>query len=201
MVVIGAAVLGVSCNAVAAEIQFAERWESASSGLHFPPAGWPILHGDAGVWSMGDAIYGMEGEDEDETCGPTPHTIEIVNTGGSQAVRLTSNESDCGDNLWIEFLGVEIEQLGFSIPIYADTFVSFEETGALTDPEKHGWGYGCIGPPCYDNISLQFSDNHSNYLAYVLQRFPEAEPQHETNYLEIFLNPAGKQVGGKRPIG
>ncbi len=79
---------------------------------------------------------------------------------------------------------------GFSIPFDKETSLSFEEIGELFDPEEHGKTDSCIMPPCFDNVSMSLVDGRGNQLAYVLQRYPDAEPnkRHE-DYREVFLDP------------
>ena len=98
-------------------------------------------------------------------------------------------------NLWIEFrefLPLNINP-GFSIPLSANTVLSFEESGSLVNPGPIGPPI-CVGRPCGDNISLVLSDPRGFELVYVLQRAPGQVPGTVPSFLlgiykEIFLDP------------
>lgn len=171
---------------------FHEGWESTQIKNYLPDG---FITADEGVWILGDTVS------EFPECGPTPQRADILTIDGSKALRLTSNDSNsgCADNVWVTLFDTNTVgpinlNKGFSIPVNKDTFISFEETGSLIDPQIHGWGRNCINPPCFDNISLVLADNRGNILAYVLQRAPIAEENvnnvfYKDIYREIFLDP------------
>ena len=165
---------------------FQEGWESSPIGTYVPSSSLPLISADEGDWILGDTVS------EFPECGATPHTAEILLDEGNHTLRLTSNDSssECADNIWVNI--VEIPQInlnpGFSVPLTADTIISFEETGNLINPEA-GSPY-CVSRPCGDTISLVLEDNRGNMLAYVLQRAPDAVPNEvHLFYREIFLDP------------
>ena len=165
---------------------FLEGWESSPTGTYLPSASLPLIQGDEGTWILGDTVS------EFPECGSTPHTAEIILSGGNRSLRLTSNDSssDCADNVWVNIVEVPQANLnpGFSIPLIPDTVISFEEVGNLVSPET-GSPY-CVSPPCGDTISLTLQDTHGNMLAYVIQRAPGAVPNEvHSFYREIFLYP------------
>jgi len=172
---------------------FDEGWESAAKGTYSPDDF--FLPADEGTWFIGDSVS------EFPECGPTPQMAEIIESGGSRALRLTSSDSNssCADNVWIDLtdasrVGPLTVNQGFAIPINTGTRIAFKQSGALIDAERHGWGRNCIGPPCFDNISMQLVDNRGNILTYVLQRAADAEANVPNSlfggrYREIFLDP------------
>jgi PKD repeat protein len=163
---------------------FQEGWESSSIGTYTPDMPWPFIDGDEGDWILAATAEFPE-------CGSTPHTAEILSSGGNKSLRLTSNVSNCFDNVWVHI--VEIPELemntGFSIPLTAGTVISFEETGSLINPETGP--HTCLVPSaCSDNVSVVLEDTRGNMLAYVLQRAPDATPNvYRSYYREIFLDP------------
>lgn len=165
-------------------IVFAERWEKAKAGTYKPSAKLPLISADEGSWFLGDTVSNFS------KCGPTPHKAEIYKENGSKFIRLTSGYSSCADNVYIGIKDFVKYNKGFSIPFNKDTYLSFEETGELFNPEEHGKTGSCIMPPCFDNVSVSLVDARENQLTYVLQRYPDAEPnmRHE-NYREVFLDP------------
>jgi len=188
-----AVVVVVVLSSLAEGAVFTEGWESAPIRVYTPSESSFIL-ADEGYWYLGDTV--SEFSDE---CGPTPQRGEILTCNGSRALRLTSNESDpeggCSDNVWVALADYEAYNRGFGIPLAANTVISFEEVGELVAPELHGWGRNCLGPPCFDNVSLLLVDNRDNILAYVLQRYPGAtanvpNSNYGDTYREIFLDPA-----------
>jgi hypothetical protein len=166
---------------------FQEGWESSPIGTYVPDyLPLPLIPADEGDWILGDTVS------EFPECGPTPHTAEILLSGGNRSLRLTSNDSSssCADNVWVVLF--EVPQLnlnpGFSVPLTSGTIISFEETGNLTSPET-GSHY-CVLPPCGDTVSLTLEDTRGNMLAYVLQRAPGATPNEVRSfYREVFLDP------------
>lgn len=166
-------------------IVFAERWEKAKAGTYKPSAKLPLISADEGSWFLGDTVS------EYSKCGPTPHRAEIFKHNGSSALRLTSGDShsSCADNVYMDLAQFGSYNKGFSISFDKDTFLSFEETGELYNPEVSGTNK-CILPPCFDNVSLILQDARENILAYVLQRHPDVEPNEaRDNYREVFLDP------------
>ena len=166
---------------------FQEGWESSPIGTYLPgQLPLPLIPADEGDWILGDTVS------EFPECGSTPHTAEILLSGGNRSLRLTSNDSssDCLDNVWVNI--VEVPQLnlnpGFSVPLPPGTIISFEETGNLISPET-GSPY-CVHPPCGDTVSLTLEDSRGNMLAYVLQRAPGAVPNEVHSFhREVFLDP------------
>jgi len=141
---------------------FAERWESVSLATNIPAQpreGVGIFEGDAGSWILGDTASG------DPDCSPSPHTAEIISHRGSNAIRLTSNETDCADNMWIQFINESIVDNALNIPLSRSTQLSFYEEGALRNPESTsscGW-YRC-------ETKLEIEDTRGNLVVYILQR-------------------------------
>lgn len=164
---------------------FQEGWESSPIGTYLPDLPLPLIPADEGDWILGDTVS------EFPECGSTPHTAEILLSGGIRSLRLTSNDSNsnCADNVWVNL--VEVPQHlnpGFSVPLTSGTIISFEEMGNLISPEP-GSPY-CVNPPCGDTVSLTLEDNRGNMLAYVLQRAPGAVPNEvHSFYREVFLDP------------
>jgi len=162
---------------------FQEGWENSPIGTYTPDMPLPFIQADEGDWFLGATAEFPE-------CGSTPHTIEILSSGGNKSLRLTSNVSSCHDNVWVNI--VEVPQLGlntgFSISLTSGTVISFEETGYLISPET---GYHtCVLPPCGDTVSVVLEDTRGNMLAYILQRAPDATPnEYRSYYREIFLDP------------
>jgi hypothetical protein len=165
---------------------FQEGWDTSTIGTYVPSSSLSTISADEGYWILGDTVS------EFPECGSTPHTAEILMSDASRALRLTSNNSnsECADNIWVHI--VEVPQINlnddFSIPLNADTIISFEETGSLVDPEP---GYDtCLTPPCGDTVSLMLEDTNGNMLAYILQRSPGDSPNEiHSFYREIFLDP------------
>ena len=169
-----------------AAIAFQEGWDSSTIGTYMPSSSIITISADEGDWILGDTVS------EFSECGTTPHTAEIIISNGSQALRLTSNDSnsECADNIWVNI--VEVPQISlnpdFSVPLTSETIISFEETGGLINPET-GSPY-CVSPPCGDTISLILGDANGNFLAYILQSAPGAEPNEiHSSYREIFIDP------------
>lgn len=76
---------------------------------------------------------------------------------------------------------------GFSIPLGTSTFVSFQESGSLDNPEVGSPGE--IVVPYGDTVSLRFEDNRGNVLAYLFQRAPDRTPaEGRPHYGEILLD-------------
>ena len=174
---------------------FMERWESSSINTYVP-SDFSFINADEGYWFLGDTVS------EFQECGDTPQRAEIITSNGSKTLRLTSSESltgGCADNIWVSLfdtstVGSLDYNKGFSIPLTNATYISFEEEGDLINPQEHGWGFNCIFPPCFDNVSLHLEDNNGNILAYVLQRYSNAVPDENNSiYREIFLNPDAKR--------
>ncbi len=177
---------------------FEESWESAT-GWIYSPINDDFLHADEGTWLIGDTVS------EFPECGPSPHEVNIDRTARGKELRLISHDSNstCSDNIWLDLVdasrfGSSNLNKGFSIPITARTRIAFEQRGILSNPRRQGWGRNCIGPPCFDNISLRVVDNRGNILAYVLQRSPGAEANIPNAnfgdlYREIFLDRTGGQ--------
>ncbi len=181
--------------------EFTEAWENATVKTYRPSSvGVTMIKADEGYWHLGDTVSNFS------DCGPTPHTAEIIKHNGSNALKLTSNDSDssCADNVWVALfdtskVGPLRYNLGFSVPLTSFTRISFSEEGAFFETpqasygskmhtaqsnfsgnaaliQPQGRGDKCITPPCFDNISLVLEDNHGNILVYVLQRPDNAEP-------------------------
>ena len=181
--------------------EFTESWENAVVKTYRPSSvGVTMIRADEGYWHLGDTVSNFP------DCGPTPHTAEIIKHNGSNALKLTSNDSDssCADNVWVALfdtskVGPLRYNLGFSVPLTSSTRISFSEEGAFFETpqdsygskmhtaqsyfsdnavliQPQGRGDKCITPPCFDNISLVLEDNHGNILVYVLQRPDNAEP-------------------------
>lgn len=168
---------------------FHEQWETAMVKVCIP-SDFCIMPADAGYWSVHDSITGFP------QCGPTPQRAEITMLDGNRILRLKSQDSgsECSDNVWITMGPFGPYNQDFAVPITLGTTISFDETGWLTDPQLHGSGQDCLLPPCFDNVSLVLTDNNENVLAYVLQRYPDAnENTYNANfgdtYREIFLDP------------
>ncbi len=166
---------------------FDEGWEQATPGVHTPGS---TINGDEGVWFVGDTITELG------NCGVSPQRAEIIAENGNHVLELRSVESfsGCEDDVFVALAEFDSQNAGFNIPLAADTVLTFNEVGELTDPQLHGSGRDCLLPPCFDNVSLLLSDNNGNILAYVLQRFPDAVPNVPNanfggTYREIFLNP------------
>ena len=168
---------------------FNESWEVAPLGTYVPtPEGSlpRLIPADEGDWILADTVT------EFPDCGPTPHTAEVLAGSNGRFLRLTSGNSNssCADNVSIDLS--EVPQLslnpGFSIPITAESIISFDETGFLVNPQPGT--HGCIGPPCGDAVTLYVLDNNGNVLAYVMQRAPQMVPdERNLAYREIFLDP------------
>jgi len=169
--------------AVTPVIGFQEGWENAALRTYIPRDSYTLIRGEEGNWGLNDTITAFPEE------GPTPHRAHIVMHNGSKALRLESNDSQSGaaDNVWLL-------KPSISVPITPETIFAFEEAGWLDDPQHSGWGYNCVVPPCYDNISLTLEDNRGNTVAYILQRWPDAawSPDncvYSDFYLEVMLDP------------
>jgi hypothetical protein len=115
---------------------------------------------------------------------------------GNRVLLLQSIESGtaCADDVWVALTEFDVFNQGFSVPITADTVLSFNEIGELIDPQLQDDAANCLFPPCFDNVSLLLADNNGNILAYVLQRAPNAVPNVPNlnfgdTYREIFLDP------------
>ena len=166
---------------------FQEGWESSPIGTYKPDSlPLPLIPADEGDWILGDTVS------EFPECGSTPHTAEILLSGGSRSLRLTSNDSrsSCADNVWVNLFEIPPLNLnlGFSVPLTSGTIISFEETGNLISPET-GSPY-CVLPPCGDTVSLTLEDTRGNMLAYVLQRALGAVPNEVRSYYrEVFIDP------------
>ena len=165
---------------------FHEGWESSPTGTYSPDMPLPLISADEGDWLLGDTVS------EFPECGATPHTAEILSSGGNRSLRLTSSDSSssCADNIWVNLFEVPTLELnlGFSVPLTSGTIISFEETGNLINPETGS--PNCVFPPCGDTISVTLEDNRGNMLAYVLQRAPGAVPNEvHSYYREVFLDP------------
>ncbi len=166
---------------------FLEGWERATAGTYAPGS---AIDGDEGFWFVGDAIS------LDPNCGVSPQTAEIFLDNGNRVLQLDSIESlsGCSDIVFVALTEIAGTNAGFSVPLTPDTILTFNEVGELTDPQLHSPGQDCLLPPCFDNVSLIFSDNNGNILAYVLQRFPGAvanlpNANFGDTYREVFLNP------------
>ena len=162
-------VLLIHC--IAAEADFLENWESSSVGSYTPSAS---IGGTMGTWYLEDTCS------EFPECSPTPHRGEII---PGKMLKLTSAESDtdCADNIYAYIYSL-------SVPITANTVISFDEIGELINPQK-GWS-SCNTPPCGDAVYLWLEDNNGNALAYVFQRASNLSPN--TNfptYRDVFLDP------------
>lgn len=159
---------------------FVERWESSSLATH-SPGGLSTFKGDAGNWFLGDTASNFD------NCGSSPHTAEVINYRGSKALRVTSNESPCADNVWVSFSNNPALKNSFEIPISPSTQLSFYEEGVLHEP-----GPGCGLYQCA--ISLNVEDSRGNLLVYMLQRDTGRQPPDEFFSLHVFLDPdAGDQ--------
>ncbi|MBT8366886.1 MAG: PKD domain-containing protein [Deltaproteobacteria bacterium] len=165
---------------------FQEGWEKSPVGTYTPNMLLPLIPADEGDWLLGDTVS------EFPECGATPHTAEILLSGGNRSLRLTSNDSSsgCADNVWANLF--EIPELnlnpGFSVPLTPGTIISFEEAGNLISPGT-GSPY-CVVLPCGDTVSLTLEDSRGNMLAYLLQRAPGAVPNEVRSfYREVFLDP------------
>jgi len=191
--------------------EFTESWENAVVKTYRPSSvGVTMIRADEGYWYLGDTVSNFS------DCGPTPHTAEIIKHNGSNALKLTSKDSDssCADNVWVALdAGPLTYNRGFSVPLTSSTHISFSEEGAFFETPQasygsktheaqsffskkdtllhpQGWGDNCLTPPCFDNISLLLGDNRGNTLAYVLQRSDNVEPNDNNPfYKEIFLDP------------
>ena len=143
---------------------FVERWESNALTTHVPThtrEGVGLFMGDAGTWVLGDTASGSE------DCAPSPHTAEIIMHRGSKAIRLTSNDSPCVDNMWIQFINEPIVDNNLDIPLSRSTQLSFYEEGALRDPELTS---ACGLYRC--EITLEVEDTQGNLVIYILQNSP-----------------------------
>jgi hypothetical protein len=140
---------------------FDEGWERATAGVYTPGS---TLNGDEGVWFVGDTITELG------NCGVSPQQAEIVAENGNHVLELRSVESfsGCEDDVFVALAAFDSQNTGFNILLTADTILSFNDVGELTDPQLHGSGQNCLLPPCFDNVSLVLSDNNGNILAYVL---------------------------------
>lgn len=166
---------------------FLEGWEKAAAGVYAPGS---AIDGDEGFWFVGDSISQTSG------CGVSPQQAEILADNGNHVLELRSVESfsGCPDDVFVALTEIAGTNPGFSVPLTADTILTFNEVGELTDPRLHDPGQNCLLPPCFDNVSLLLSDSNGNLLAYVLQRFPGAvanvpNENFGDTYREIFLNP------------
>jgi len=165
---------------------FAERWESAQTGTYKPSDKLPVISADEGDWFMGDTVT-------DNGCGSTPHKVKVYKENGSNVLHLISNDSDssCADNIFVHIGNYGDYNKGFGISFNADTYLSFEETGELFNPERRGWTTdSCLTPPCFDSVTMSLQDTRGNTLTYVFQRYSDAEPNKKyENYREVFLDP------------
>jgi hypothetical protein len=166
---------------------FDESWQQATPGVYAPGS---TINGDEGVWYVGDTIT------EVGTCGVSPQVAEIVAEDGNHVLQLRSVESGsgCEDDIFVALAEFDSQNVGFNIPLAPDTILSFDEVGELTDPQWHNPPQDNVLPPSFDNVSLLFSDNNGNILAYVLQRCLDAVPNVPNKnfgdtYREIFLDP------------
>ncbi len=180
----------VAVLSVAAAAQdFFEGWETTPAE-DYSPATTSYLSGDEGFWFLADSIS------QSTDCGPTRNQAEILDENGNQVLRLLSNRSftECADDIWVILSEFDSFNEGFGIPLNSNTVLSFDERGELEDPQLHNGGVDCLVPPCFDNVSLVFTDNNGNILAYVLQRYPAAvantpNANYGDVYREIFLDP------------
>lgn len=159
---------------------FVERWESSALAT-YSPGGLQTFKGDAGNWLLVDTASNVD------NCSPSPHTGEVIMHRGSKALRLTSNESPCVDNISVSFTNDPVVGNDVEIPISPSTQISFYEEGAMQDPQRGSSGCGLL--PCGDHVSVRVADTRGNLLVYMLQRAPDAAPRSESFYLEIFLDP------------
>jgi hypothetical protein len=138
---------------------FLERWESSDLDV-FSPETSETFGGDAGDWFLGDTVSNSD------DCGPSPHRVEVITHLGSQAIRLTSAESNssCADNIWIVFFTDSVVRNGVEIPLSPSTHLSFYAEPQLEElgPSPCGW-YPC-------EITVEVEDTFGNIVVYVLQR-------------------------------
>ena len=168
---------------------FQEGWESSPIGTYVPTSHdyfpLPLIPADEGDWLLGDTVS------EFPECGSTLHTAEILMSGGSRILRLTSNDSSssCADNVWVNLFEVPPLNLNpsFSVPLPSGAIISFEETGNLISPATGS--PHCVVLPCGDTISLTLEDTRGNMLAYILQHAPGAVPNEVRSfYREVFID-------------
>jgi pimeloyl-ACP methyl ester carboxylesterase len=180
-------------RAAASSGAWCENWESAPVGTYVPaelptaPYRTFIQTGSA-YWVVDDTIS------HSSDCGPPLETAEILTYGGSKVLKLTSIESgsECADNVWVDAFATLSPPSRVSLPLNADTTLSFYEIGQLVNPGAAG--PGCALLPCGDKIYLALADNRSNDLIYVLQRADNDSPFESPlvpGYKEIFLDPGG----------
>ena len=182
---------GTLCAHFEAIQSFKESWKTALVAT-YAPAKARFIHADEGVWLLDDAIS------ESSSCGLTPHRAQIIQLSSGRALRLTSADSasECSDLVSVSLTEAALINPRFALTVDANIVLSFYEVGRLDDPDVHGPATGCAVPPCFDNVSLLLSDNRGNVLAYVLQRYPGADPSVRNTtlgdtYREVFLDPSG----------
>lgn len=176
---------------------FSETWESASPGTFTASElDLTLISADAGDWLVQDSI-----SDDLAFCGvsQTPQKAEIVFSGGSRALRLTSIETSgsCGDNVWVELvdigsLGGPSINSGFLVPLSSSSVLSFTETGNLINPFRGSASE--LARPAGDTISLLVGVLDGNgaaaVVAYVLQRAQDRTAFDSLGYREVLLDPA-----------
>jgi len=153
--------LGVFSSVLMAR-DFEENWNEAEV-RSYSLKDLDLVAGNDGKWILGATVDGNDHPDDEWPCGPTPHTVEIIQVDGEKELMLTSGHSNggCADNVWValmdaSLLGPSDLNKGFSIPLNPGTFIAFEADGELEDPQTAPWGtQDCLVPPCYDNISIQ----------------------------------------------
>ena len=134
------------------KVLFQERWERASVKKYPPDA---VFTGDSGSWYVGDTVSAFP------DCGPSQNYAQVIVEQGSHRLHLHSerSNSDCADNV---FVGPVMTNppgpRDLNIAVDENVYLSFAETGALTNPD-----------PCDAVVLLVEFDNEVD-ISYVLQR-------------------------------
>ncbi|MCH9659732.1 MAG: hypothetical protein K0U54_02350 [Bacteroidetes bacterium] len=201
----------------AAQESLLEGWESIPSGIYKPGDSETLGNhsllprSDAGIWELLDTVS------EESSCWQqftelkdrTPHSATIESAGGSQRLRLTSedSQSNCEDDITVNLTGriitagrVRVSSL--DIEVKEDTVIAFTETGNLIDPKPMTSPLGECEPTleCGDKVKLIVVINaivsrelggstlRQYLITYVLQRAPnQSNPILPTGEFTIFL--------------
>ncbi len=138
------------------KILFKEGWEKSGVRQYAPLS---LISGDTGVWLNGI------GDVSDSCRATTMNFAQVVVENGSHRLELHSGrDPDCSDDSEFVEPAVTTNPLGprdLNIPIDDNVYLSFDETGALSDPD-----------PC-DAVTLSLAFDHGDPLTYILQHGPQ----------------------------
>lgn len=140
---------------------FHERWNNSTFGTARPGG---VVMGDEGAWMFSAA---------DQTVPRADMTWQ----NASRTARITPGAT----------ANASLTRNSLSIPVTADTALSFSAWSTLASPQPGS--LGCPAP-CGDKTFLRLTDTRGNHLLYVLDHAPADAPAPTgANYREIFLTP------------